>query len=373
MTHVETAKCQNPVWSTEIVTKLDTVHAGITEFTDTSHAGIVFVQNSKLIVYEVHRDEGQLSSGTPEETLRPFRLRLSLLDSTTGKVVAGRIEKTRVQDATVLTTVAGLLVKTGAQLELQSPDLAQSRDISFLLNRDRNSRINVSSTGMTIVLNEVIQDSLNHLHSHFDVLDAQTLRVRHSWDQSPPLYHSYSVSDQGIAAISFWDDSIVVANFGASRWPKVGEPTGRCANQNMPTLCNDRQLIYGCDKLIGTSTDGSIFMTDSFPSGNSPSEKTAVAQNGRFVAIGLNTIEIKNRFFRESSRRITAAHIVVYDLALKKQILILNVQPLPTSYYDFALFPDGSELAVLNDRTVAAYSVPIPRRSRTITDTESTP
>jgi len=32
---------------------------------------------------------------------------------------------------------------------------------------------------------------------------------------------------------------------------------------------------------------------------------------------------------------------------------------LPKSDYDFALSPDGSKLAVLNDRSVSLYAVPI--------------
>lgn len=209
------------------------------------------------------------------------------------------------------------------------------------------------------MLNDVIQDSLNHFHSHFNVLDVATGKVRYSWNESPPLYHYYSISDEAIASVDSDSHSIIVSDFGSSGRRKVGETVGRCANQNMPTLYTDEQLVYGCDKLIVASTDGHVLMTDAFASGETSSDKTAAAQNGRFLTLALNTIEVKNHFLRESSMRITATRLVVYDLALRKRVLTVNVNPLPQNDYDFAMSPDGSKLAVLNDRDVSVYAVPV--------------
>jgi len=282
-----------------------------------------------------------------------------LLDSDSGKVALRREERTRVQDVAVFATAAGLLVKTGALIKLFSADLAQDRDVPFAIDRDSRIRISVSATGKTIMLNDVIQDSLNRFHSYFNVLDVATGKVRYSWNESPPLYHHYSISDEGIAAVNLVGDFIAVAGFGTSKWTRVGEPAGLCSSVNMPTLYSDRQFVYGCDKLIAMSIDGHVLMTDSFPIGDTPSDKTTVAQDGRFVAVSLDTIEVKKHFLAESSQRVTATHVVVYDLALKKRALTVNVDPLPKNDYDFALSPDGSKLAVLNDRKVSVYSVPV--------------
>jgi hypothetical protein len=88
-------------------------------------------------------------------------------------------------------------------------------------------------------------------------------------------------------------------------------------------------------------------------------DKTAVAQNGQFAAISLDTVEQKKHFFTEPSSRLTAMQIAVYDLTLKKRVLTVDVAPLPKNDYDFALSPDGSKLAVLNDRKVSVYTVPV--------------
>jgi hypothetical protein len=348
---------ESPIWSTEVMAELSRPRAGITHFPDISRAGIVFLNDGRLIAYEVDHDVGEPSTHTTAEALRPFFLRLSLLDSSTGKVAVRKEERTRAEDAAVFATVDGLMVKTGGRLKLYSPDLVRDHDLPFPLDRNSQFTVSASTTGKTIMLNEVIQDSLNRLHSHFEVLDAMTLKIRDSWDESPPLYHSYSISDDGIAAVDFGNRSIIFSAFGNRRWKKVGDAVGHCSNQNMPTLYAPEQMIYGCDKLIAASTDGHVLMTDSFPSDASSADKTSVAQNGRFIAIALNTIEIKKHFLRESSMRIKATAVVVYDLELRKRTRTLRVDPLPNNDYDFALSPDGSKLAILNDGRVSVYPV----------------
>lgn len=348
---------ESPVWSTEVLTELARGRSDVTRFTDRSRAGVVFSNDRQLIVYEVDHGVDRPSAQTTAEILRPFVLRLRLLDSDSGKVAVGREERTRGQDIAVFATAAGLLVKTGALVKLFSADLAQDRDVPFAIDRDSRIRISVSASGKTVMLNDVIQDSLNHFHSHFDVLDASTGKARYSWNEAPPLYHDYSISDGEIAAVDFNNHAIVTSDFGSGRWIKVGEPSGRCPSVSMPTLYSDEQLVYGCDKLIAVSTNGQLLMTDSFPTGDTSSDKTTVARDGRFVAVSLNTIEVKKHFLAESSLRVTATHIVVYDLALKKRVLAVNIDPLPKNDYDFALSPDGSKLAILSDRKVSVYSV----------------
>ncbi|HKF03622.1 MAG TPA: hypothetical protein VKB49_14990, partial [Candidatus Sulfotelmatobacter sp.] len=88
--------------------------------------------------------------------------------------------------------------------------------------------------------------------------------------------------------------------------------------------------------------------------------KKAVAQKEQRVAVSLHTVEVKKHLLTEPSSRATAIHIAVYDLSQKKRILTVSVAPLPKNDYDFALSPDGSKLAVLNDRRASVYSVPVP-------------
>jgi len=40
-------------------------------------------------------------------------------------------------------------------------------------------------------------------------------------------------------------------------------------------------------------------------------------------------------------------------------VLTLDVKPLPKVDFDFALSPDGSKLAILNDRNVTVFLIPL--------------
>jgi hypothetical protein len=359
--------CEGPVWSREVLADLGRAEGDIARFPDSNRAGVVFLSNGQLVVYEVDLDTGQLSSRASPEISSPFRLRLSMLDAASGKLASSKEQGTRVHESAVLATTGGVLVKTGDVLKLYSQDLTQSRDVPLHLDQNGRFRVSVSASGKTVMLNEVIQDSSKRFYSHLAMLDAATLKIKYSWNESPPLYHHYSISDEGIAAVNLAGHFISVAAFGTSRWTRVAEPAGLCASMNMPTLYTDQQFVYGCDKLIAVSTEGHVLMTDSLPDGQVSSDKTTVARDGRFVAVSINTIGIKNRFRPEPSLRVTATQIAVYDLSLKRRVLTLNVEPQPKNDYDFALSPDGSLVAILNDRNVSVYSVPVPSGERATT------
>jgi len=381
-----------PLWSTDVLPELGLGRRDVPGFPDTRRAGVVFTNDGCLIVFQVDDRVVGTPPRTIAERLRPFLLRLLLLDPASGRVTLRKEERTSPRqaavfaktggllvksgppEAAVFATTGGLLVKSGPPMELYSPDLAQQRDLPFQFARNSRIEVSVSPTGETIMFNDVVEDPSREFHSHFSVLDARTLKVRYSWDQSPPLYNSYSISGRGIAAVDFDSHLIVVSEFGRNAWRAVGKPFGRCFSSNMPTLYSDQELSYGCDRLVATSTDGQVLMTDVFPSHETSSGKTAVAQGGRFIAVSVETEKTKfDLLGLESTWRVTAIHIRVYDMALKKQILTVGVTPLPRKYYDFALSPDGSKLAVLNDRTVSLCAVPVQSTDRPRTVQRKTP
>jgi hypothetical protein len=268
------------LWSTEVLPELRLGRGDHPGFPDTRRAGVVFSNDDHLVVFAVDDRAAETHSRNIAERVRAFMLRLLLLDPASGKVTLKKEERTRLREAAVFATTGGLLVKSGPPLELYSPDLAQQRDLPLRFARNTWIRASVSPTGETIMFNDVVKDSLLEFHSHFDVLDARTLEVRYSWDESPALYHHYSISDRGIAAMDYNGDSIIASEFGTNRWPRVGKPFGICFSGNMPTLYSDQELAYGCDRLVATSTGGQVLMTDVFPSGETSSSKTAVAQGG---------------------------------------------------------------------------------------------
>lgn len=49
--------------------------------------------------------------------------------------------------------------------------------------------------------------------------------------------------------------------------------------------------------------------------------------------------------------------ILVYDITSRKRVSSVDVDPIPKSGYDFALAPDGSKLAVMNDNKMTVHAI----------------
>jgi hypothetical protein len=128
---------------------------------------------------------------------------------------------------------------------------------------------------------------------------------------------------------------------------------------NMPTLFSDDRLVFGCDRLIVASTDGQVLETESFVARESPPGKTVVSREGRYIALSLDTRRVVRHLLAESDVIVANTRIAIHDMVLKKVVLSLGIDPLPEDDFDFALSFDGSKLAVLNDRHVSIYSVPV--------------
>jgi hypothetical protein len=207
--------------------------------------------------------------------------------------------------------------------------------------------------------------------SHLDVWDSNLSKSKYSWDetkQRDSLAHSYSISDAGIAAMDIVQRDIAVTQFGSTVWKTLDvraiqrDPEAFCAN--FPTLVTDTWLVDVCSSgLLLISTDGRVLMTDPLDEMISPTHppnrNIATSQNGRVIAVSLDSMEKRKRARTKDTERRLSTHLVLYDLNLRKRVLSVSVTPLPGLDYDFALSPDGSKLAVLNARGVSVYSVPV--------------
>lgn len=369
--------CESPIWSTEVFADLSRSRIDATRSPNSDHAGLTFLNAEELIVYEVDDHRGQTSSPTTFDVLNPFRLRLSVLDSASGKSGFSNEQQVKTADTAVFVTAGGVLVKSGGRMQLRSTDLAQERDVPFPLDRNSRFTLSVSASGRTIMLNEVIQDSAKQIHSHFEVLDAATLKLRYSWDQFPPLYHSYSISDQGIATLDFNSQSVVVSRFGSIRWDVAVSNSQQpgCLMISPTMVTNDTLVVQNCGVLLLQTGSGLPHSLGPFhtsdqcepatatnrcvPYDGRMLDKTVIASEGRFVAIYLGKIRTIRHILTESSVCLDGVQVAVYDVKLRKRVLTVNVAPLPTSDYDVALSPDGSKLAILADRKVSVFAVPV--------------
>ena len=320
----------------------------------TNLAGIAFLDGKHIIVHEVEVDPTQLSSRRSPDISRPFRLHTILLDASSGKLLLSKEWGTRVHESSVYATNGGALLGTGNILRLlRSADLEEYQKIT-LPEPPCICVVSVSASQKTVMLNCIDQRANV---SHFDVLDGSALKIKYSWSESPPLYHHYSISDTGIAPADFNKPKIIVSEFGSKRWNSIGEGNGTVPN--LPTLVSDELLVDNRSKFLLISIDGRLLMTsqpptkDNIPSGVS---KIVVAQGGGFVAVASQNNDVRTHLFTEASISLRSVDVAVYDLTLKQCVLNVEFAPLPTNDYDLALSPDGSMLAILDDRKISVYA-----------------
>jgi hypothetical protein len=268
---------------------------------------------------------------------------------------------TRVRDSSILVTSGGVLIRTGETLRLLSKDFVELGKVP-LPHPDPGEEweVRVSASRRSVLLNYHNEDWGKKVNvSRFVVLDGETFEVKRTWTESPALHNRYSVSDTAIATDEHLHtpEHIFVSEFGKSRWEPVWEKSERsCAGPAVLAFVTDNSFVYGCRQFSFVS-GGQVLMSESFDKGERPvSGKVSVTPDGKRVAISLQ--RIKGGFF-DTERHLAALRVAVYDLFSKRRILTVDVAPLPKNDYDFALSPDGSKLAILNDRKVLVYSVPV--------------
>ena len=254
-------------------------------------------------------------------------------------------------------------------MKVYSPDFAQGRDLPLALDPNQSFFTKVSASGKTIAVSRIVQKEHNVFISHLDVLDATTLKVRHSWNQLPPLYSNFSLSDTRIA---IGHGSIIAVTEFESEWRTILDNSKSRCPAGAPTMVSDELVVLrNCKDILLLTATGVSHSLGSLNDDNSDraattqcepydgriSDKTAVASEVRFVALSLPAVRIKKHLLSEPSVCLTGLQVAVYDLALQKRVSTVNVDPLPKNDYDFALSPDGSNLAILNDRKVSVYLV----------------
>lgn len=366
-------------WSRDLVPDLGRSPRG------TYHlAGVEFLDGSRLIVYAVAHNPSRLSSRETPEVSSPFRLHMWVVDASSGNEESHNEWGTRAYNSEVRIITSGVLLKTGGVLKLYSPDFALSHDLLLALDPNGSYFTSVSTSRRSLAVSHYFKKE-QHYVTHVDVLDAKSFKVRASWDQYPPMFH-FSMSDENF--FSLHDGVVSITAFGGTGRSRIvaelGTLKGCAAGGAGPFVVSDELLVLrDCKEVLLLTSTGESFSLDAFngrgtaaslgaactPYFDQGTNKAAVAFAGtRFLAITLPVLRFKKPLLSESRTCLDGLHIAVYDLALKKRIATVNVDPLPKNDYDFALSPDGSKLAVLNDRIVSVYSVParLSRRADTV-------
>jgi hypothetical protein len=311
--------------------------------------GVTFLDDNLLIVYAVE-PTGRLSSRVGVEPSSAFRLHALFFGADSGKLAFAKDWEARARNSFIHVTSGGLVLATGPEIAFYSGNFLELQHVLF--PEEDTSVVTVSKTGRTVLLNHY-----DRKESHFEVRDGSTFELRKSWSEVPPLRRLYSISDSEIAAADPSQEHVVLSEFGSGRWRTLGY-SFEFGCVGAPTFVSATLFVNAyCNQVSVFSTQGEDLMNDHSERHESvEGRKIDVARDGNAIAVSL--VEGKGGGVFDTDVRRTGNRVAVYDLSLRRRILTIDIVPVPKSDYDFALSPDGSKLAILNDRDVSVYSVP---------------
>jgi hypothetical protein len=358
----------SPIWSAEVLRNEtgtlrdpNLVASILAQMSPHNSPGVIFLDDARLIVYEVETTD-KLSSRANPDTSSAFQLHASVIDAATGTLLFTKDWGARSHDSSIQVTTGGTLVRTDDVLRILASDFTEIQRLTFPDSSDRHDPthcdrriISVSPTGKTLMLN--CYNTTLHF-SHLDVWDGSTFRQMKAWSEAP-LVQRYSISDVGIATADSNQQHVLFTAFGSGRWESVGKKFDVGCVSLTVFLNNNILAKSGCNELSLLTIEGKVLMTD-HPQKRETlgDDKIAVAQGGAVLAASL--VQGKGGGLFDTDVRRTRMGVAVYNSLLKKRVVTVNVDPLPKKNHDFALSPDGSKLAILNDREVSVYTVPVP-------------
>jgi hypothetical protein len=359
------------IWKREILRSVGPVNRLKEHLWDSDRAGLVFLSNHEVLAYGVYEENKGFSSRIEPALTNPFILHAWRIGSRSGEVEDQKEWGTHVHDSAIRATSEGVLVKTGGLVKLYSRDFKQVRDLPLPLDAASRIAVSVSGSGKTIMINQRAPRMGNAFHDRLDVFDAQSLSHRYSRDQSPPFRPSdnaYSISDEGIVAATSSARAINYMPFGSLQWRLIFNDPSRTCVAGSPVLVTNNLIAILCKDLTVITTEGQYFSIPKeidqkgdqgggtcqpypFRVGNT------VSSGAPIIAFTLPLFKERKFLFREAELCLVGLEIIAFDLNLRKQIFKLNITPPPTEAYDFALSPDGSKLALLEDETVSLYAI----------------
>jgi len=363
--HQSTDTSPAPIWSADLIPSIRT-NPIEHYWEDREQAGITFLDDERLIVHHVDLDSRQLSSRLSPDVSSPFRLRAEILDAGDGTLLLTREWATRAVGSAILLHRGGVMVRTGDTLRLLTRDFDEVRKLPLPQTPLRNERlemqeweIHVSVSQQSVLFNNYHVNYAQKLDvSQYSVLDSG-MGLKDAWNDEPSLHHRpYSVSDRAIAYVKSVHnrDRVFISEFGSGRWRTLWQRPGQsCFAPGVFALIGEDSFVYVCREFSFVS-GGQVLMREPLDKNEQPvNAKISVAKGGRFVAIALHRVRLGESLRSDSLSKLC---VVVYDLLRKKRVYTTVLSPLPKCLFDFALSPDGTRLAILNDQNVSVYQVP---------------
>jgi len=311
-------------------------------------SGVAFENQERLIVYQVE-PTFRLS---PRTEANSFQFHAHAFTAASGLGQGEMSWSTKLRGSSFSPADGGFVVRTGDMVRFLKSDFTEVAELSLPSDADslHDWVISASADGKVVLLNH--SDSRQ---SELELRDGETFQVLKKWRAIPALRRmTYSISDTGIVTADQSGRYVLYAPFGTDRWQPIGRPLKvGCVK---PFVINPSTVASnGCElKLV--ALDGRILRDIDIPLKNESFEgKIAAAAKADLFAVTIT--EGKGGGFSDTDVRLTGMRVAVYSVSLGRQVASIPVLPLPQTSYDFALSPDGSKVAVLDDSHLSVYGL----------------
>lgn len=328
-----------------------------------------------FVIRDAH-DKPQLSSRASSDTRAgPLRLRAILLDAHTGKITATAAWPTNSRMSRIVAVHHGKMIALrGTELTLYSPDLVALKELKLpKTGPGIEWQPHPSPTG-----NNILLSSNTFGKSSLIWVDIDRFEVVGSWEDN--LSGFLTMSDKYIATSTCWSGYQVGSVSYNDSGGQIVSPGPKCNSEiNIRTLSSDWKTIAPGEShlysqfvnqgmlFLGDKTSGKIIGVD----GKLLFEQPKIRQSWGCWSTSLLPVPDGHRFVIPSCElrgafpaldiggHLVLKQIAVYDVGDKVRWHRIDVEgPRIKDQMEFALSPDGLQLAVLNNETVEVFQLP---------------
>ncbi len=323
-----------------------------------------FLDDNRIVAtFVTHAGEPNLSSRETPDTDSALRLDAIFLDAESGKITATSAWPTVSRSAKIVSTHNGRFVtQRGSELTLYSRDLTELGKLS-LPSTEQDWVAHSSQTGRNILFLAGGFGSISPVPWVW--VDADKLETVRTWEDVRRGW--VGISDNKIAMTTctwFYECEPALQTRGLATGWKTIIPTLTtygARNTPHPQFLNDDLVLLRGPRIEVARADGAVvFAEDQFSGGCWSDEVLPSASATRFV---VPTCELKGR---APSLDLGGYHLLqkayIYDAPFHEFSFVLNVGgPKIKGFSQFAVSPDGSKLAILNDESIEVLQLPAPR------------
>jgi hypothetical protein len=314
-----------------------------------------FTEENTIAATFVVRD-GESSTKLPrrEDANLPLRLQVEFLDATTGRIKAKANWPSESAYALIVAAHDGkFITQTGSRFTLYGPDLTEFRKITMPPLQGYWHWFAVASPTM--------KNMLLYSGQEWYWIDTDNLQILHSWQEALKTT-GMSITDDKLAVVRLCDRANCDLQIRglSTPWVVIGSIPGRPAS-SLDFLNNGLLFIGGpaVDPARLLRSDGQVATTLAQPGKRDAWWGKAVlsTEGKRFVAPGIH-LEGSHPSLDIGGHNVLK-QILAYDLTPGGRHYVLDVKgPRIKGEMKFALSPDGTRLAVLNNETVEVFDLP---------------